>query len=121
MKRAVLILAVGGLVGTLLLWTTTSTTNANTAQTQHMDEEWSQSVNVERILKKCTTCHGKALTGKKKKTKKTPAIAGLPKSKIIKTLTHKIPKPMKAVAKALTREEKTAIAKHISALPKTSR
>ena len=121
MKRAVMILAVGGLVGSLFLCSTTSTTNAKAPEMQHIDGDWVQSVNVERILRKCTTCHGKALTGKKKKTKKTPAIAGLPKSKIMKTLTRKIPKPMKAVAKALTREEKTAIAKHISALPNTGR
>jgi len=85
------------------------------------DGESFQAIDLDRILRKCGACHGKNLMGKQKKTKKTPAIAGLSKAKIMTTLSRKIPKPMKAVAKALTKEEKIAVANHISKLAKAAR
>lgn len=65
-------------------------------------------------LKKCSGCHGKSLEGKKK----APAIAGADEAAILKSLGPDGPKPMNSLAKKLTDEEKTELAKFISALPK---
>jgi len=73
-----------------------------------------------KIMKKCKLCHGKDLAGKQKKKKKTPAIAGLSKAKLLKSLTTDIAKPMKAIAKALTDEEKAKVSELISKMPKTA-
>ena len=76
------------------------------------------SMEMTKIMKKCKMCHGKDLMGKQKKKKKTPGVLGLSKADILKSMTTDIPKPMKAIAKALTDEEKNKVSDLISKMPK---
>ena len=119
-RRVLIALITIAVCGLLLAANAPTNPPAATPVNAMEDGEPFQAIELERILRKCAACHGKNLMGKQKKTKKTPAIAGLPKSKILKTLSRKIPKPMKAVAKALTSEEKSAVANHISKLAKSA-
>ena len=63
-------------------------------------------------IKKCQTCHGKQLTGKKK----NPSIAGLPYEKLYASLTTDIPKKMNRLVKKLTDEQKIELSKYIFTL-----
>ena len=63
-------------------------------------------------IKKCQTCHGKQLTGKKK----NPAILGLSYERVYASITTDVPKKMKRVAKRLTEEEKNILARYIATL-----
>jgi cytochrome c553 len=70
---------------------------------------------IDKIKKKCGVCHN-AKTGYCGK-KKTPAIAGLSKAKVLKSLNNP-PKAMKAVAKGMDAAEKATIAAWVASLDK---
>jgi cytochrome c553 len=70
---------------------------------------------IDKIKKKCGVCHN-AKTGYCGK-KKTPAIAGLSKAKVLKSLNNP-PKAMKAVAKGMDAAEKVTIAAWVASLDK---
>ncbi len=118
MKRFLIgILSLAGLA--ILLGATAPTvTDTTPTVTQAEPDTTIHSMEMAKIMKKCKMCHGKDLMGKQKKKKKTPGILGLPKAKILKSMTTDIPKPMKAIAKALTDEEKNKVADVISKMPK---
>ena len=63
-------------------------------------------------VRKCQTCHGRDLSGKKK----NPSIRGLSYSRLYESLATDVPKKMTRVASKLTEEEKQAIARYISGL-----
>ena len=67
-------------------------------------------INISKALRKCKTCHGKNLSGKKK----APAIAGESYSVLYVSLTSSIPKKMKRVAGSLSKEEVSEISRFIS-------
>jgi len=73
-----------------------------------------EAVDIKKGMKKCRLCHGKTLAGKKK----AAAIAGASKADIMKSLTSKVPKQMRAVVKGLDDAQKKAIAAQISKMPK---
>ena len=66
------------------------------------------------MLKKCQTCHGKQLTGKKK----NPSIVGLSYEKLLTSLTSDVPKKMKRVAGKLTDDQKVELSQYIFKLEK---
>ena len=66
------------------------------------------------MLKKCQTCHGKQLTGKKK----NPSIVGLPYEKLLASLTSDVPKKMKRVTSKLTDDQKVELSQYIFKLEK---
>jgi cytochrome c553 len=74
-------------------------------------------VDIKKGMKKCRVCHGKDLGGKKK----APGIAGKSRKDILKALTTKIAKQMRAVVKGLDDEQKKAIASLISKMPKVEK
>lgn len=65
-----------------------------------------------KMLRKCQTCHGKELTGKKK----NPSIVGLSYEKLYASLTTDTPKKMKRIANKLTDEQKVELSEYIFGL-----
>ena len=62
-----------------------------------------------KMLKKCQTCHGKQLSGKKK----SPSIVGLPYEKLYASMTTSIPKKMRRVSSKLTDSQKVVLSEYI--------
>jgi cytochrome c553 len=69
---------------------------------------------VEKGKKKCQVCHGPALCGKAK----TPAIAGLPKAKVLRALNSP-PGAMKAVLRPLAEPHRRALAEWVGQMEKS--
>ena len=67
-----------------------------------------------KMLKKCQTCHGKQLSGKKK----SPSIVGFSYEELYTSLTTDIPKKMRRVSNKLTDAQKIELSKYISNLGK---
>ena len=78
-------------------------------------KESSSPTNISKLVKKCTTCHGKDLKGKRK----APSIYGENFSILYVSLTSSIPKKMKKVASRLSREQAEEISRYISDLGET--
>ena len=118
MKRV--LIGIMGLASIAILLGATAPADTEPPQAEPQADTATTIVNMDmaKIMKKCKMCHGKDLMGKQKKKKKTPAILGLSKAKLLKSMTTKIPKPMKAIAKTLTDEEKNEVVNLISKMPK---
>ena len=65
-------------------------------------------------LRKCQTCHGKQLIGKKK----SPSIVNSSYEELYASLTTEVPKKMQRVANKLTDEQKSEISAYIFNLEK---
>ena len=61
------------------------------------------------MIKKCKTCHGKNLTGKKK----SPTLVGLTYDELLASLTTDVPKKMKRISNKLNDQEKEKISEYI--------
>lgn len=93
------------LVVTLLLftWGTQSLAEA---------KEDSKPIDISKAVKRCKTCHGKDLRGKKK----SPSLYDKDFSEVYVSLTSSVPKKMKGVVKKLSEQEVWEVSRFISEL-----
>jgi cytochrome c553 len=75
-------------------------------------KEDSKPIDISRAVKRCKTCHGKDLRGKKK----SPTLYDKDFSEVYVSLTSSVPKKMKGVVKKLTEQEVWEVSRFISEL-----
>ena len=71
-----------------------------------------KSIDISKAVKRCKTCHGKDLRGKKK----SPTLYDKNFSEVYISLTSSVPKKMKGVDKKLTEKEVWEVSRFISEL-----
>ena len=87
----------------LFLWCTQSLAEA---------KEDPKPIDISKAVKRCKTCHGKDLRGKKK----SPTLYDKDFSEVYVSLTSSVPKKMKGVVKKLTEQEVWEVSRFISEL-----
>jgi len=87
----------------LFTWSTQSLAEAT---------EGDKPIDISKAVKRCKTCHGKDLRGKKK----SPTLYNKNFSEVYVSLTSSVPKKMKGVVKKLSEQEVWEVSRFISEL-----